>query len=210
VQVEPDIRVGFDRKILKLESIRCQTVLTKCLGPLNTWESKLRVAKESGYNLIHFTPIQELAGSRSAYSLADQLKIDPSYGNVSYDDVGKIVAKMRNEWEIASICDIVLNHTGNESLWLQDHPEATYSCSTCPHLRPAFLLDFMLTKVGEDVKKGMFEMLGCPSVIECEDHIQALRHQIMTNYLPKINIHEFYQIDVEHYFTLFVDNVRYF
>lgn len=207
MQVEPDIRVGRDKHNLKLESIRCQTVLTKCLGPLSTWESKLQVAKESGYNLIHFTPIQELAGSRSAYSLMDQLKIDHTYGNVNYEDVGKVVAKMRDEWGIASICDIVLNHTGNESPWLQEHPEATYSCHTCPHLRPAFLLDFLLAKVGEDCKKGNFELLGCPSVIEHENHLQALRHQILTNYLPKINIHEFYQIDVEKYFSMFFDSV---
>lgn len=170
----------------------------------------MRVAKESGYNLIHFTPIQELAASRSAYSLKDQLRIDPGYGTVSYADVGRIVARMRDEWGIASICDIVLNHTGNESPWLKDHPEATYSCSTCPHLRPAFLLDFVLAKIGEDVKRGMFEMLGCPTVIESEDHLQALRHQIMTQYLPKIKIYEFYQIDVERNFTNFVDNVRIF
>lgn len=210
MQVEPDIRIGRDKQILKLESIRCQTVLTKCLGQLSTWESKLRVAKESGYNLIHFTPIQELAGSRSAYSLKDQLKVDPNYGNVGYEDVGRVVAKMRDEWGIASICDIVLNHTGNESPWLEQHPEATYSCHTSPHLRPAFLLDFMLTKVGEEVNKGNFEMLGCPSIIEHENHLQALRHQIMTQFLPKINIHEFYQIDVEKYFSKFVDNVSSF
>lgn len=86
---------------MNLESIRCQTVLSKCLGPLNTWESKLRVAKESGYNLLHFTPIQELAGSRSAYSLSDQLKTDPSFGNVGYGDIGKVVSKIRNEWGVS-------------------------------------------------------------------------------------------------------------
>lgn len=138
-QVEPDIRVGTDRQLLKLESIRCQTVLSKCLGPMSTWEDKLRVAKETGYNLIHFTPIQELAASRSAYSLKDQLKVVPSFGNVTYEDVGKVVRKMREEWGVASICDIVLNHTGNESPWLLEHPEATYSCFTYPHLRPAFM-----------------------------------------------------------------------
>lgn len=206
-QVEPDIRVGKDQQILKLESLRCQTVLSKCLGPLKTWEEKLEVAKESGYNLIHFTPVQELAGSRSAYSLKDQLKVDPNFGNVTYEDVGKIVRKMRDEWGMASICDIVLNHTGNESLWLLDHPEATYSCFTCPHLRPAFLLDFLLAQVGEDVNKGHLEMLGVPAVIENENHIQALRHQILTQYLPKISLHEFYQIDVEKYFSTFVDAV---
>lgn len=206
-QVEPDIRVGKERKVLKLESIRCQTVLSKCLGPLSTWEEKLRVAKESGYNLIHFTPVQELAGSRSAYSLADQLKIDPNFGNVTYEDVGRTIRKMRDEWGIASICDIVLNHTGNESLWLLDHPEATYSCFTAPHLRPAFMLDVLLTKVGDDVNKGTLEMLGVPTVIEQENHISSLRHQILTRYLPLINIHEFYQVDVDKYFSIFVDSV---
>lgn len=205
--MEPDIRVGRDRQILKLESIRCQTVLSKCLGPLTTWEDKLRVAKETGYNLIHFTPVQELAGSRSAYSLKDQLKIDPNYGNVTYEDVGRVVRKMREEWGIASICDIVLNHTGNESTWLLDHPEATYSCFTCPHLRPAFMFDILLAKLGEDVNRNLHEMNGVPSLVENESHIQALKHQILTQYLPKIRIHEFYQVDVEKYFSLFVDAV---
>lgn len=60
VQVEPKIRVGAQKtaKVLPLDSIRCQTVLAKLLGPLSTWEKKLIVAKNSGYNLIHFTPIQ--------------------------------------------------------------------------------------------------------------------------------------------------------
>jgi glycogen debranching enzyme len=120
--VEPDILVGKDKHNLKLEEIRCQTVLSKCLGPLNTWEAKLRVAKESGYNLIHFTPIQELAFSQSAYSLKNQLKVNPSFGDVTYEDVGKLVTKMRDEWGMASICDIVLNHTGNETDFLKEHP----------------------------------------------------------------------------------------
>lgn len=60
IQVEPAIQVGLEnlKTHIPLDSIRCQTVLAKCLGPLSTWESKLIVAKNSGYNLIHFTPIQ--------------------------------------------------------------------------------------------------------------------------------------------------------
>lgn len=167
----------------------------------------MHVAKETGYNLIHFTPVQELAGSRSAYSLKDQLKIDPSFGKVTYEDVGRVVRKMRDEWEMASICDIVLNHTGNESTWLLDYPEATYSCFTCPHLRPAFMLDILLAKIGEDVHGGLLEMNGIPSLVETEDHIQSLRHQILTQYLPLIKIHEFYQVDIEKIFSQFVDAV---
>lgn len=46
--MEPTLHVGPPgaQKTIPLNSVRCQTVLTKLLGPLNTWEAKLRVAKE--------------------------------------------------------------------------------------------------------------------------------------------------------------------
>lgn len=108
VQVEPLIWVGQPgiAKKIPLDSIRCQTVMSKCLGPLSTWESKLRVTKESGYNVIHFTPIQELGGSRSGYSLREQLKVNPDFADdghkiVTYDDVDKIIKKCRQEWGVS-------------------------------------------------------------------------------------------------------------
>lgn len=208
VQIEPEIHIGSKGETLKLESIRCQTVLSKCLGPLSTWEAKLRVAKECGYNLIHFTPVQQLGFSRSAYCLSDQLKLDHTYGNVSYADAGKVVQKIRKEWGIASICDIVLNHTANESEWLKDHPDAAYSCENSPHLRTAFLIDAILLQVGADVNSGLLDFFGIPAVIENEDHIQALKHQLLSIYLPKLRIHEFYQVDIQRHFAAFSDALR--
>lgn len=60
IQIEPNITVGPDgnKQVIPLDAIRCQTVLSKCLGPLSTWENKLIVSKNSGYNVVHFTPIQ--------------------------------------------------------------------------------------------------------------------------------------------------------
>lgn len=204
ILIEPTIFVGPQkaRKYVPLDSIRCQTVLSKLLGPITTWESKLLVGKESGYNVIHFTPIQQLGVSRSCYSLSDQLKVNPEFaaksgGKITFHDVEKIVKKLREEWGIASICDIVLNHTANESEWLTVNPESTYSCFTSPHLRPAFLLDALLAQVGADVKEGKLEKFGVPNIVETEAHLHALKEQVFSHYLPQIKLHEFFQCDVE-------------
>lgn len=213
IQVEPTLYVGPPgaQKKIPLDSIRCQSVISKCLGSIDTWESKLRVTKESGYNMVHFTPIQELGVSHSAYSLQDQLKVNSSFatnGKVSFEDVHKVVTKLRQEWGIASICDVVLNHTANESNWLIVNPESTYSCYTCPYLRPAFLLDAVLLKAGTDIEEGLLEQLGVPKVIEQECHLDALRDQLKANYLPKANIHELFQCHLSKIVNEFDQMVR--
>lgn len=108
VQIEPELRVGCgeSERIIPLEAICCQTVHSKLLGPLSTWEPRLRVSKESGYNMLHFTPIQELGASCSAFNLKNQLRVNPNFASegeppVSFENVVEVVDQCRKTWGVS-------------------------------------------------------------------------------------------------------------
>ena len=200
--VEPKLLVGRDEE-LSMNQIQCQTVLSKCLGYFDCWKEKLQVAHRSGYNAIHFTPVQELGASKSAYSISDHKKLNPMFNlegsSKQYDfvDLAELVEFMRTEWKMVSLTDIVLNHAANETPWLQEHPEATYNLANSPHLRPAYLLDRLCWYLSSDINSGKWETGGLPKRLNCEDHLNRLREIFRSHYLPLANIHELFLIGVD-------------
>lgn len=114
-----------------------------------------------------------------------------------------------------SICDVVLNHTANETAWLAEHPEAAYNARDCPYLRPAVLLDAALARLTRDVAQGRLAP-RLPSVVCTPEHLevrkdvlsstappprthpfpaQVLREELAERVLPVLRLHELFQCD---------------
>lgn len=178
VLVDPELYIGKNDDILPMDCIQVHTVVTKSLGTFDMWEDRLRVSKESGYNMIHFTPLQELGYSNSSYSLKDQHKLNSHLFQVNgqqydFDDVEKLVRHMKDDWDVLSMTDLVFNHSANDSPWLQQHPECAYNLDNNPHLKPAYVLDRILWHVTLDVASGKLEFRDIPPAIKQEHHMQV-------------------------------------
>lgn len=201
IVVDPVLRVGADDHTLPLDCITIQTYLSKCLGHLDDWPDRLRVAKESGYNMIHFTPVQTLGESRSCYSLADQLSVNPEFSpagrNYDWTDVGGLVEKLNTEWDMLCITDVVYNHTAANSVWIREHPECGYNLVNSPHLRPAWVLDRALWHLTTRVAEGRYKAKGLPADITTESHLNAVRSVMWQDVFPQIKLWEFYQVKVD-------------
>ena len=117
---------------LPLDGISMITLVSKWMGPVSGWRNHFQEAKDRGYNMIHWTPIQERGESDSPYSIRNQLAYDPSMfddksdfekdGGVS--KVEELIHIAREEYGLLSLTDVVLNHTSNDCPWLSEHPEA--------------------------------------------------------------------------------------
>lgn len=117
------------------------------MGIFERWESQLAFSAASGYNMIHFTPVQELGTSQSSYSIFHQLKLNSKLfpGNIAEESKWKMLSELVNKLEakhgMLSMTDVVWNHTADNSPWLVQHPEAGYNLSNSPHLKAAFDFD---------------------------------------------------------------------
>ncbi|XP_037131537.1 glycogen debranching enzyme isoform X2 [Syngnathus acus] len=216
IVVNPILRVGSENRVLPLDCISIQTYLSKCLGTLNDWPARLQVAKESGYNMIHFTPLQTLGLSRSCYSLADQLTFSPEFSpdgqNYTWTHVGALVEKMRKEWNMLCITDVVYNHTAANSKWILEHPECGYNLVNSPHLRPAWVLDRAIWHLTTRIVNGRYKDIGLTANITNENHLNEIRSVLWKDVYPQIKLWEFYQVKVdsaiEQFRTLLQDGAK--
>lgn len=190
-----------------------QTFLTRCMGPVDTWNKHFETAARLGFNAIHFTPLQQLGASGSSYSLYDQLTLS----DLNFSDIPEVdreprlaseLKRMEDEFGLLGFVDIVLNHTANNSLWLPEHPEATYNLRTAPYLNPAFLVDQALRKLSVDLSSGIYrESHGVDGNIQSEHDLHQIISILREIVLPSLRLWEFYTINIEQAIAEFQEEV---
>ena len=65
---------------MPLAALSVFSLISKFMGKYPAdWDKHLRGISERGYNMIHFTPLQQRGASNSPYSIYDQLAWDPEF-----------------------------------------------------------------------------------------------------------------------------------
>lgn len=187
------VSAGFklDGQPLSLNSLNIESVISKWMGPVDTWKEKLGLIKDKGYNMIHFTPLQQRGSSNSPYSIFDQLVFDPECFPNGQKDIEELVAFMEKKLHLLSLTDVVYNHTAHNSDWLKDHPEAGYSVKSAPHLHPALDLDTSLLEFSANLRP-----LGYPTYIRSIDDLNSIMNGIKEHVFGIVKLWEYYVVDV--------------
>lgn len=186
-----------------LSGVVLQSYLSKNLGIFPEWESRLQTAMDGCYNMIHFTPLQELGYSRSAYSLRDQLTVNPNFTppgankKVDWIDIECFVRHLENNWAVLSMTDLVFNHTSNDSPWIHEHPESAYNVVNSPHLAPAYLLDHIVWRLTVEASTGSLTNHGIPSVLSNPNSELPAMEVWLTQKIEAVKLYEFFMADVD-------------
>lgn len=115
---------------LDLDGIVLQTVIAKWMGTFDHWKPHLDIMRDRGYNMIHYTPLQQRGSSNSPYSIFDQLQFadglfEPGTSEERKPGIVKEwLNRIRDDWGMLGMIDIVLNHTAHNSAFLLEHPDA--------------------------------------------------------------------------------------
>ncbi|CAO1628195.1 unnamed protein product [Parajaminaea phylloscopi] len=188
--------------VLSQTAITSLSFFAKWAGTLSQWDPHLKVASAAGYNMIHYTPLQVRGTSNSPYSIADQLDFshdmfDAKAGKSSTPDeraatLKSWLLKIRQEYGMLSLMDVVLNHTANSSEWLNEHPEAGYSPLNSPHLTPAEELDRALLAFSDNLAS-----FNLPTDPKNAEDVRAIIDGVKREVLDKLQLWQFYVVDVK-------------
>ena len=84
----------------------------------------------------------------------------------------------------------------NHAAFIKQCPQATYNMHNSPYLIPAFVLDRIFYHATVDITKGVYESQGILRHKLEEHNMDALRHILRHQEIPKYKLEEFFVADV--------------
>ncbi|KAK5558878.1 bifunctional 4-alpha-glucanotransferase/amylo-alpha-1,6-glucosidase [Exophiala xenobiotica] len=191
IDIEPKLTLGGSN--LPLDALGIFSVVSKFMGKYpQDWNRHLKGVSARGYNMVHFTPLQERGESNSPYSLYDQLAFDKELFPGGEKDVASMIKAMEEEHELLGLTDVVFNHTANNSKWLEEHPEAGYNVETAPWLESALCLDDALLEYSDQL-----EAMGMPTEFKSDQDLDRVIAGIQPHVIDKIRLWEYFACDVK-------------
>lgn len=185
--VPPVLSIG--NEYLPFNNINIESVISKCIGPLAEWDDFFNYIAAKGYNMIHFTPLQERGRSDSPYSIHDQLKFDPALFT-STKHATSFIHETLSKHNLLSLTDVVWNHTADNSDWIREYPDAGYNQETAPHLLAAIELDKALIDFSDKL-----EELNLPTEIDSHQTLDTIVEAIDAHVLEPLQLWQFYVVD---------------
>jgi glycogen debranching enzyme len=179
----------LDGKFIAFNSINVESVVSKWIGPLDHWNQFFANISDKGYNMIHFTPLQQRGHSDSPYSIFDQLKFDDTIFESNQQAIDSIKSILL-ENNLLSLTDVVLNHTADNSQWIREHPEAGYNAETAPHLIPAIELEDKLLEFSRNLSD-----YNLPTSINSTDDVNKIVDAISNKVLGPLDLWQYYVFD---------------
>lgn len=164
-----------------------QTVVAKWMGPIEQWDKHLLAAATSGYNMIHFTPLQTRGSSDSPFSIKDHLTMDPKL--IPSISTLKKKLKWMKSIGLNAMIDVVWNHVSSDAEWLPDHPESTYSPINSPRLKSASELDDKIQEFGKKmIGSHLSSMEEVRSLVYTDFKTQVIDELKLWEYFVIINV----------------------
>ena len=198
--VDPQLSIFKKGKptVLPLDGITILTIIPKWMPTIDKWKPYFQSFAQTGYNMVHFAPVNRRGLSNSPYSINDQLDLAndlfpepiPSVPE-KFNQMSTLIQEIHRDFSILSVTDIVWNHTSCDSEWLQLHPESGYNLETAPHLRPAFELDESIMDFSQDLEKGK------DNILLNEGDLTRALNLFQEQHFKPLRLYEFYVLDVK-------------
>ncbi|KAL9049992.1 MAG: hypothetical protein Q9162_006907 [Coniocarpon cinnabarinum] len=191
VDVSPRLSLrGVD---MPLDSLSIFSILSKFMGKNpDDWNKHLNGIGARGYNMVHFTPLMQRGNSNSPYSLYHQLTFDKEHFPNGGEDIANLMSRMERDYGLLAMTDVVLNHTANNSSWLEDHPESGYNLETAPWLEAPYELDTRLLAFSDQLAS-----LGLPTTLNTEADLSRIMEAVKSRVIAEMRLWEYYVVDAQ-------------